>query len=70
MGPQTPHPDTTPTSEPNHEDAVLDDLTIIQAQAQLLMRRIGARRPLDPNDVHQRLAVIVEAVHRLTGRHR
>ena len=70
MGSKTPSSYLPPTSESHDEDAVLDDLTIIQAQAQLLMRRIGAERPLDPDDVHQRLAVIVDAVHRLTERHR
>ena len=70
MGPQKPRSDETQTSEIPHEDAVLNDLTIIQAQAQLLMRRIDARRILDPDDIHGRLAVIVDAVRRLTERHR
>lgn len=51
-------------------DRALNDLTIIQAQAQLLMRRIDARRTVDHYDVHQRLTVVVEAVRRLTELHR
>ena len=53
-----------------HQDQVLNDLTIIQAQAQLLMLWIRAHRRLDHDDAHQRLAVVVEAVKRLTELHR
>lgn len=66
MGPQEPPFD----DDAAHHDQVLNDLTIIQAQPQLLMRRIEARREVDHYDVYQRLEVVVEAVRRLTELHR
>ncbi len=53
-----------------HQDRVLNDLTIIQAQAQLMMRRIEAKRDVEHYDVYQRLSVVVDAVRRLTELHR
>lgn len=54
-----------------HQERVRTDLAIIQAQAQaqLLLRRTVADRPADPDDLHRRLALIVEAVQRLTLAH-
>ena len=68
MGPHTPP--ILDDEDTIHQDKVLNDLTIIQAQAQLLMRQIKGHRRLDHDDVYQRLAVVVEAVKRLTKRHR
>lgn len=48
---------------------VTNDLAIIQAQAQLLKRRLRAGRPIAPDDLHHRLTVVVEAVRRLTQAH-
>ena len=53
-----------------HQDKVLNDLTIIQAQAQLMMRRIQSTGDVDHYDVFQRLSVVVDAVRRLTELHR
>ena len=69
MGPERSSPSD------DDEDAarlarVLDDLTIIQAQAQLMMRRIEATYDIDHSDVHRRLSVVVDAVRRLTEMHR
>lgn len=68
MGPQPPP--FTYDEEMARQDQVLNNLTIIQAQAQLLMRRIDAHRKLDHDDVYQRLVVVVEAVRHLTELHR
>ena len=68
MGPQTPpFPDDEDTT---HREQVLNDLTIIQAHAQLMMRRIDEHYVIDHNDTYQRLGVVVEAVKRLTMLHR
>lgn len=69
MGPDQGSPDNH-DEEAAYRDRVLNDLTIIQAQAQLMMRRIGSKRDLDHYDVYERLAVVVEAVRRLTELHR
>lgn len=53
-----------------HRDDVLRDLTIIQAQAQLVMRRIDRAGYVDHDDTYRRLAGMVEAVRRLTLLHR
>ena len=68
MGPHEPPFDFD--QDTAHHDQVFNDLTIIQAQAQLLMRRIEARREFDHYDVYERLGVVVEAVRRLTELHR
>lgn len=52
-----------------HQERVRTDLAIIQAQAQLLLRRTVADRPAGPDDLHRRLALIVEAVQRLNLAH-
>lgn len=70
MGMQKPPSDQNTSDAPTHRDDVLNDLTIIQAQAQLMMRRIEAKHSIDHDDVHQRLAVVVEAVKRLTKMYR
>ncbi len=69
MGPDPSSPDNH-DEEAAHRDRVLNDLTIIQAQAQLMMRRIQSNRDVNHYDVHERLAVVVEAVRRLTELHR
>jgi predicted house-cleaning NTP pyrophosphatase (Maf/HAM1 superfamily) len=53
----------------SHQDQVLNDLTIIQAQAQLMMRRLAAGKPIDADEASRRLNVIVDAVRRLTTAH-
>ena len=70
MGTQTPPSDQNDREEATHRDDVLNDLTIIQAQAQLMMRRIDAKHSIDHDDVYQRLAGVVEAVQRLARMHR
>lgn len=57
-------------NEAAHRDEALNDLTIIQAQAQLMMRRIQAGKPIDPDDTYRRLRVVTDAVQRLTEGHR
>lgn len=69
MGPNQGSPDNH-DEEAAHRDRVLNDLTIIQAQAQLMMRRIESKRDFDHYDVYERLAVVVEAARRLTQLHR
>jgi hypothetical protein len=49
-----------------HRNRVRNDLAIIQAQAQLVLRRTAAGRPVDPDDLHRRLELIVDTVRRLT----
>lgn len=51
-------------------DELLRDVTIIQAQAQLLLRRLDAGRSIDRDDVHRRLSMIVEATQAITARSR
>ena len=52
------------------QDRVFNDLAIIQAHAQLMLRRIAAGKPIDPNDASQRLNSVVAASVRLTALHR
>lgn len=52
------------------QDQVFNDLAIIQAHAQLMLRRIAAGRPIDPDDTSRRLTRVVAAVGRLTALHR
>lgn len=67
-----PDPLTEPdiASHHSHRDDVLNDVTIIQAQAQLMMRRIKAGSAVDHDDVYRRLAIVVAAAHRLAQLHR
>lgn len=62
------------SSDRNEEETTrhhetLNDLAIIQAQAQLVMRRVRAGRPIDPDDLQSRLETIVDAVRRLARAH-
>lgn len=68
MGPE--HPRFDYDKDTAHRDQILNDLTIIQTQSQLLMRRIEASDYADHAEVYQRLAVVVDAVRRLTELHR
>lgn len=68
MGPQTPP--LIDDEDTIHQEQLLNDLTIIQAHAQLLMRWIDGNYAVDHNDTYQRLVVVVEAVRRLTKLHR
>jgi two-component sensor histidine kinase len=49
---------------------VVKDLTIIQAQAQMLLRRLEAQSYLQHDEADQRLRSIVNAVQRLAQIHR
>lgn len=69
MGRQSP-PSDHEDEDATHRDQVIHDLTIIQAHAQLMMRRIQANRPIDADDVYRRLGIVTEAVQRLTRLHR
>ena len=70
MQPSAPSRDQHPTDDSGHQDEVLRDLTIIQAQAQLVLRRIERAGYVDHDDAHRRLVEVVEAVKRLTLLHR
>ena len=69
MGTQEPSSDRQRGNALAHRDDVLDDLTIIQAQAQLMMRRLQERPSIDHEDV-RRLGIMVGAVQRLARMHR
>ena len=59
-----------PDGEAAHLDQIRNDLTIIQAHAQLMLRRLDAGRLIDVDDMRPRLLSIVDAVHRLDQMHR
>lgn len=63
-------PSSNPAEESAHLDRVRNDLAIIQAQAQLMLRRLDAGRPVDVDDIRPRLLSIVDAVRRLDQAHR
>lgn len=54
----------------DHQHHVIDDLAIIQAQTQLMLRQLAAGKPFDRIDTERRHRVVLEAVRRLTLLHR
>jgi len=54
----------------DHHHRVIDDLAIIQAQTQLMLRQLAAGKPIDRIDTERRHNVVLEAVRRLTLLHR